>query len=133
MLVQQYGINRAFLPPLSAEQFDQLQDELERLREECIQLRTVLANVSLSQDQPGLTGALKPSGPTSELPEAEELFTAYETQKSVIATLQEQLSEEKARARDLESELRDELDKLSKTCGEQQQVINQVKSACSKA
>ncbi len=34
-----------------SEQFDQLQDELERRREECIQLRTVLANVSLSQDQ----------------------------------------------------------------------------------
>ena len=44
----------------------------------------------------------------------------------MIATLQEQLSEEKSRARELEGELRAELGKLGKTCGEQQQVINQV-------
>ncbi len=129
---------------LFAEQFDQLQDELERRREECIQLRTVLANVSLNQDQNVSIQQfhfmqqfiylifLEPQipdlkhGPTSELPEAEELFTAYETQKSVIATLQEQLSDEKARAKELEGELKAELGKLNKTCGEQQQVINQV-------
>ena len=44
----------------------------------------------------------------------------------MIATLQEQLSDEKSRARELEGELRAELGKLGKTCGEQQQVINQV-------
>ena len=77
------------------DQFEHLQDELERRREECIQLRTVLANVSLDEQPFSLLSR------SSELPEAEELFTAYETQKSVIAQLQDQLADEKARTKDL--------------------------------
>ena len=53
-----------------SDQFDYLQDELERRREECIQLRTVLANASLDEQPLSLLSR------ASELPEASELFTA---------------------------------------------------------
>ena len=108
-------ISKSFFP----DQYEQLQDELDRRREECIQLRTVLANVSVEDQNFSLLSR------ASELPEAEELFTAYETQKSVISRLQEQLNEEKARAKEIETELKADLDKLTKTCNEQQRVINQ--------
>ena len=60
-------------------------DELERRREECIQLRTILANVS-SSGAGGEGGGLADS--LGEMPEAEEVYAAYETQKSVIAQMQ---------------------------------------------
>ena len=101
------------------DQFEHMQDELDRRREECIQLRTVLANASLEEQPFSLLSR------ASELPDAEELFTAYETQKSVISQLQEQLSDEKSRAKETEAEMRGELEKLGKTCSEQQMVINQ--------
>ena len=78
-----------------------LQDELERRREECIQLRTILANASLDEQPLSLHWGLP-------LPEASELFTAYKTQKNVISQLQEQLAEEKGRARETEAELKAE-------------------------
>ncbi len=107
-----------FLIRLS-DQFEYLQEELERRREECIQLRTVLANASLDTNSQPPTLSLK----SDEVPpEASELFAAYETQKSVIAQLQEQLQEEKGRTREMEIDLKTEVDKLSKTCREQQQV-----------
>ena len=48
---------------------------------------------------------------TGELPEAEELMAAYETQKVVIAQLQEQIYDEKMRNTEIETDLRDELDR----------------------
>ena len=100
-------------------------------REECVQLRTVLANVSLSDNEPlssfSKTGKtffsprqqeqLLNTEPnyilflTGELPEAEELMAAYETQKVVIAQLQEQIYDEKMRNTEIETDLRDELDR----------------------
>ena len=65
------------------EQYEALTDELERRREECIQLRTILANVSSGA---GGEGGLADS--LGEMPEAEEVYAAYETQKSVIAQMQ---------------------------------------------
>eukprot|EP00095_Tigriopus_kingsejongensis_P008891 maker-scaffold566_size135349-snap-gene-0.26 protein:Tk08891 transcript:maker-scaffold566_size135349-snap-gene-0.26-mRNA-1 annotation:"myosin va" len=100
------------------EQFEHLQDELDRRREECIQLRTVLATASLDEQPFSLLSR------SSELPDTEELFTAYETQKKVIGQLQEQLSDEKSRASEIEVELKSELDKVMKTSHEQQMVIN---------
>ena len=65
------------------EQYEALTDELERRREECIQLRTILANVSSGAGgEAGLADSL------GEMPEAEEVYAAYETQKSVIAQMQ---------------------------------------------
>ena len=62
---------------------------------------------------------------SGELPEAEELMAAYETQKVVIAQLQEQIYDEKMRNTEIETDLRDELDRLAKTCSDQQQLIHQ--------
>ena len=72
------------------DQYEALTDELERRREECIQLRTILANVS---DSAGHMGGDRSNSSlsTGELPEAEELYSAYETQKNVIAQLQVRL------------------------------------------
>ena len=98
-------------------------------REECVQLRTVLANVSLSDNEP--LSSFSKTGKifffikvartitetnyilflTGELPEAEELMAAYETQKVVIAQLQEQIYDEKMRNTEIETDLRDELDR----------------------
>ena len=58
--------------------------------------------------------------------QASELFTAYETQKNVISQLQEQLAEEKGRAREMEAELKAEVDNLSKSCHSQQQVSRSI-------
>ena len=44
----------------------------------------------------------------------------------MISQLQEQLAEEKGRARETEAELKAEVDKLSKTCHSQQQVSQSV-------
>ncbi len=63
-----------------------MQDELERRQEECVQLRTVLANMD------GQTSMSSFMSRIGELPEAEEIFTAYETQKNVIGQLREQVS-----------------------------------------
>jgi len=103
-----------------SDQFETLQEELDRRREECVQLRTVLANVSLSDNE-----HLSSFSKTGELPEAEELMAAYETQKIVIAQLQEQIYDEKMRNTEIEGDLREELDTLAKTCSAQQQLIHQ--------
>ena len=109
------------------EQFETLQEELDRRREECIQLRTVLANVSLDYQDPSLT-----INKDKEMPEAEEVLAAYETQKVIIAQLQDQLNEERSRGVELEQELRDEIDSLSKTCSDQQVCIvsERVRNTC---
>ena len=64
------------------DQFETLQEELERRREETIQLRTVLANVSLEYQDSSLSSFSKEG---KEMPEAEEVLAAYETQKVIIA------------------------------------------------
>ena len=100
---------------LLAEQYEQLQEELDRRREECVQLRTVLANVavgSVDDDQPNIN----PDDP-------EELFAAYEAQKRAISQLQDQLNEERLKAKETVEELKLEAEKLNKTCDEQQRVI----------
>ena len=63
-----------------------MQDELERRQEECVQLRTVLANMD-GQSSMSFMSRI------GELPDAEEIFTAYETQKNVIGQLREQVTE----------------------------------------
>lgn len=63
------------------DQFSALQDELERRRDECIQLRTILANSSqgmkqVAQDSYG--------GEVEIINEDGELLMAFETQKKLI-------------------------------------------------
>ncbi len=64
----------------------------------------MLANASL--DEHAFSSLLSRTG---ELPEAEELFAACETQKSVIAQLQDQLNEEKGRYREMDTDYRSEV------------------------
>ena len=58
-------------------------DELARRQEECVQLGTVLANMDA---QP-----MSFMSRIGDLPEPEEIFTAYETQKNVIKQLKDQV------------------------------------------
>ena len=107
-------------------QYEKIQDELERRREECVQLRSILANVSL-EDQPtkkladgGING-----GEMESIPEGDDFEGAYKTQQRIISQLQEQLLDEKSSSREIEGELREELESTRKTCEGQQQLINQ--------
>ena len=105
-----------------ADQFESLQEELDRRRAECLQLKTVLANVQLSAetDQPNSLMSDTGSGST---PEAEELLMAYETQKNVIQQLQASLNQERERSAIVEKELRSEVEKMSSLNRDQQAVI----------
>ena len=104
------------------EQFEALQEELDRVKMECQQLKTILANVQLS-------GSLEDAqaGPSSllpgDFPEADELLMAYETQKKVIQQLQASLGQERERAGKVEREARQELERLGSQNREQQAVI----------
>ena len=114
-------------------QYEKIQDELERRREECVQLRTILANVSLD-GQPmskladsGINGDVG-FGEMESIPEGDELVSAYDTQKRIITQLQQQMLEEKSDSREIEGELREELDSTRKTCEGQQNLIDQALS-----
>ena len=64
-------------------------------------------------------------GEMENMPEGDELVSAYDTQKRIITQLQEQLLDEKSSSREIEGELREELDSTRKTCEGQQQLIDQ--------
>ena len=101
-----------------ADQYETLQDELDRTKAECIQLKAVLANVQLSgsdHDQMSL----------QSLDNVDEVMAAYETQKKVIQQLQTSLNTERDRAGKSEKELKSELDKLRQLNSDQQNVIQQ--------
>jgi myosin-5 len=78
-------------------QFDAMSDELDRRREECIQLRTVLANTTLGGDI-GEQTTLNASRLNGGEPFAEdnEILMAFESQKRIIRHLENELQEEKA-------------------------------------
>jgi len=107
------------------DQFEAMQEELDRRRAECLQLKTVLANVQLSgtveNGEPN--SLMSESGSGGSAPEAEELLLAYETQKNVIQQLQASLNQERERATTVEKELRVEMDKMSNLNRDQQAVI----------
>jgi len=101
-----------------SDQYEALQEELDRRQAECIQLRTVLANVQLEAP-----GSLVTNNNEGHEPDAEELLMAYETQKNVIQQLQSSLSQERERASQIEKELRFDLDKLGSLSRDQQSLI----------
>ncbi|XP_069937518.1 unconventional myosin-Va-like isoform X2 [Cherax quadricarinatus] len=110
------------LQTLLREQFEALQDELERRREECIQLRTVLANRahdlrSLTQTSYGKDVDI--------LNEDGELALAYQTQKQINRQLEEELKTEKSRHRETESEYKGELERLRRDNERQQKLLSQ--------
>ncbi|XP_069970718.1 unconventional myosin-Va-like isoform X8 [Penaeus vannamei] len=103
-------------------QFEALQDELERRREECIQLRTVLANRahdlrSLTQSSYGKDVDI--------VNEDGELAIAYQTQKQVNRQLEDELKSEKQRHREAETEYKSELDRLRRDNDRQQKLLAQ--------
>uniref|UniRef100_A0A0K2VG83 Myosin 5 [Tribolium castaneum] n=1 Tax=Lepeophtheirus salmonis TaxID=72036 RepID=A0A0K2VG83_LEPSM len=99
------------------EQFDSLQEELNRRREECIQLRSLLA----ANEQP-LSIVSKAS---DVLPDSDDLLAAFESQKKFIKQLQDQIYDEKSRSKEMKHEYEDEIKKLNLTTTEQQQIINE--------
>nr|XP_045614507.1 unconventional myosin-Va-like isoform X4 [Procambarus clarkii] len=104
-------------------QFEALQDELERRREECIQLRTVLANRahdlrSLTQTSYGKDVDI--------VNEDGELALAYQTQKQINRRqLEEELKTEKLRHRETETEYKSELERLRRDNERQQKLLSQ--------
>ena len=105
-----------------ADQFEAMQEELDRRRAECLQLKTVLANVQLSAESGEPNSMMSETG-SGSAPEAEELLMAYETQKNVIQQLQASLNQERERAATVEKELRTEVEKMSNLNRDQQAVI----------
>merc|ERR1719228_1053617 len=105
-----------------ADQFEAMQEELDRRRAECLQLKTVLANVQLSAESGSPNSLISEAGSGTH-PEAEELLMAYETQKNVIQQLQASLNQERERAATVEKELRNEVEKMSSLNRDQQAVI----------
>ena len=95
-----------------ADQYEVVQEELDRVKAECLQLRAVLANVG-DQDQVSLQSS----------DNVDEVLAAYETQKKVIQQLQSSLSMERDRAAKSEKETRTELEKLRTLSQDQQTVI----------
>ncbi|KAL7645004.1 UNVERIFIED_CONTAM: hypothetical protein RMT77_004828 [Armadillidium vulgare] len=103
-------------------QFESLQDELERRREECIQLRTVLANQatekrSLIQSSYGKDVDL--------VNEDGELVLALQSQKQINRQLMEELNEEKTRSQESEAEYRSEVNRLREANERQQKLIGE--------
>ena len=100
-----------------AEQCGNIQDEYDRVKAECLQLRTVLANVQLE-------GSLESGEPASLISDnADDVMMAYETQKKVIQQLQASLNQERERALKTERETKAELEKVRALSSEQQSVI----------
>ena len=99
-----------------ADQYEMIQEELDRVKAECLQLRSVLANVQLSGSE-----ADQVSLQSSD--NVEEVLQAYETQKKVIQQLQSSLNIERDRANKSEKEMKVELEKLRVLSADQQSVI----------
>ncbi|XP_067139175.1 unconventional myosin-Va-like isoform X3 [Centruroides vittatus] len=104
------------------DQFESLQEELERRREECLQLRTILANQSLDIK----TVTRNAYNDNVELiNEDGELLMAFETQKKLIRQLENELQAEKVKGHSIEQELRHEIKKLREDNERQQKLLSQ--------
>ncbi|KAF8788252.1 unconventional myosin-Va-like isoform X3 [Argiope bruennichi] len=98
------------------DQFEAMQEELERRREECIQLRTILADRNLPPQLANRTELINEDG---------ELLMAFETQKVLIRQLEAEIQAEKSNAEKMEKELRHELQKLQEDNERQQKLLSQ--------
>ena len=116
-----------------ADQYEVVQEELDRVKAECLQLRAVLANVQLSGEHDQvvrmqLFSKLEIINPFFQVSlqssdNVEEVLAAYETQKKVIQQLQSSLNLERERASKSEKEMKVELEKLRALSQDQQSVI----------
>lgn len=103
-------------------QFSALQDELERRRDECIQLRTILANKSQDMKQVARDSY---GGEVDIINEDGELLMAFETQKKLTRQLETELQNAKKKYGTMEQEFRDEIKKLKEDNERQQKLISQ--------
>ncbi|XP_071452238.1 unconventional myosin-Va isoform X1 [Hetaerina americana] len=103
------------------DQFVALQEELERRREECVQLRGVLAN----QTQ-GIKSVANASygSDVDIINEDGELVMAFEAQKKINRQLEDELQIEKSRREILGEELRQEIDRLREDNDRQQRLLS---------
>ena len=105
-------------------QFDAMSDELDRRREECIQLRTVLANTTLGgqiNDQTTMNTSRLNGG--EPFVEDNEILMAFETQKRIIRHLENELQEEKTGAQRKVEEERKEIQRLTAENEQQQKLL----------
>lgn len=103
--------------------YECIQDELERRREECLQLRAVLANQS--EDLKSVVALDSYRGNLDLVNEDGELLMAFETQKKLIRQLEAELQSEKVRMHSMEHEFRDEIKKLQEDNDRQQKLLSQ--------
>jgi len=97
------------------DQYSSLVEELDRKKEECLNLKTMVANSQKANQ--GSLGTVE-----GEL-DPEELFQAYESQKNVIQQLQSSLNEERDKCKEIESSMKVEVEKLSVANREAQQLL----------
>lgn len=103
--------------------YESIQDELERRREECLQLRAVLANQN--EDLKSVVALDSYRGNLDLVNEDGELLMAFETQKKLIRQLEAELQTEKVRMHSMEHEFRDEIRKLQDDNDRQQKLLSQ--------
>ncbi|ELT88116.1 hypothetical protein CAPTEDRAFT_225225 [Capitella teleta] len=104
------------------DQFEAMADELARRREECIQLRTLLASRSRTTDA---LASENYGGDPNLVNEDGELEMAYRTQKDLNKLLENELQRVQKCSEVKEKELRIQLDELKKDSNRQQKLISQ--------
>ncbi|KAF6027871.1 Myo5 [Bugula neritina] len=110
------------------DQFTALNEELSRRREECIQLKSLLA----SRTKDSIETAKESYGGNAEiLNEDGELASAYQTLKDVNRVLQRDLELEKSGYKRKELELRATIEELKKDNNRQQDLIGQLNKVAS--
>ncbi|XP_013411638.1 unconventional myosin-Va-like [Lingula anatina] len=110
------------------DQFEAMADELERRREECIQLRALLVNRSRDQSSVAKENY---EGDVDRLNEDGELAMAYKTQKELLKMQEEQIDKLQNKYRKMEKELRHELTELKQDNDRQQKLIGQLNRVAS--
>ncbi|XP_064471543.1 unconventional myosin-Va-like isoform X2 [Ornithodoros turicata] len=103
--------------------YESIQDELERRREECLQLRAALANQS--EDTKSMVSLDSYRGNLELVNEDGELLMAFETQKQLIRQLESELYTEKTRMQSIENDYREEMRKLKEDNDRQQKLLSQ--------
>lgn len=103
--------------------YESIQDELERRREECLQLRAALT--SQSEDVKSVVSLDSYRGNLEMVNEDGELLMAFETQKQLIRQLESELYSEKTKMQSMEKEYREEMRKLKEDNDRQQKLLSQ--------
>ncbi|XP_033725757.1 unconventional myosin-Va-like isoform X4 [Pecten maximus] len=108
------------------EQFEAMTDELERRREECLQLRAMMAERSITTHE---IAKQSYGGIDTIVNEDNELSMAYRTQKELNRLLENQLQKTEKDGKKREKEFEKEIRQLKKDNEEQQKIITQRKKS----